>query len=263
MKPFDPIVVSATEPKNKANIWIKHGKNLFNAVIEQGGISDLGADNTGNNRLRTLEFIFLKKGTYTLSFSGLEYSGGYLYNTNGTFNKLLWAWTTGNKTFTIENDSLMRFTFRKSDNAEITPDVIKNIQIEVGTEATEYEQYLEPDIFVNNNGVYNSVLTQDITTGVEFKTNKKIDGKDIYYKKINLGTGPSSSSKTYAIGINFNNIIDANVFAKSTSTFLKLPFTAQSSTEFINYYFTGTNVIIQVGKDRSNFNLYLDIYYTK
>ena len=164
MKPFDHIVVSATEPKNKANIWIKHGKNLFNAVIEQGGISDLGADNTGNNRLRTLEFIFLKKGTYTLSFSGLEYSGGYLYNTNGTFIKLLWAWTTGNKTFTIENDSLMRFTFRKSDNAEITPDVVKNIQIEVGLEATEYEAPVVDDILVNHNGVYNSVLTKKIST---------------------------------------------------------------------------------------------------
>lgn len=263
MKPFDHIVVSATEPKNKANIWIKHGKNLFNAVIEQGGISDLGADNTGNNRLRTLEFIFLKKGTYTLSFSGLEYSGGYLYNTNGTFIKLLWAWTTGNKTFTIENDSLMRFTFRKSDNAEITPDVVKNIQIEVGLEATEYEAPVVDDILVNHNGVYNSVLTKKISTGIEIKTNRRIDGKDIYYKRIDLGTGPNATSKAYSIGINFSNIVDANVFVKGSANCFKLPFLAQDAQEFINYYFQSNQIIIQAGKDRSKYNLYLDIYYTK
>ena len=158
MKPFDNVAISSGEPRNNADVWIKHGKNLFNAIIEQGGISDLGADNAGNNRLRTLEYIFLKKGTYTLSFTGLEYSGGYLYNTNGTFNKLLWAWTTGNKTFTIENDSLMRFTFRKSDNAEITPDVVKNIQIEAGTVATKFEPYIKSDILVNDNGFYISIL---------------------------------------------------------------------------------------------------------
>lgn len=181
MKPFDNIAISSGEPRNNADVWIKHGKNLFNAIIEQGGISDLGADNAGNNRLRTLEFIFLKKGTYTLSFTGLEYSGGYLYNTNGTFNKLLWAWTTGNKTFILENDSLLRLTFKKSNDSQITPDVVKNIQIEAGSKATEYEAPVVDDILVNHNGVYNSILNyaenwKDLFNGFKYrKVNKSVE----------------------------------------------------------------------------------------
>ena len=266
MKPFDNVAISSGEPRNNADVWIKHGKNLFNAVIEQGGISDLGADNTGNNRLRTLEFIFLKKGTYTLSFTGLEYSGGYLYNTNGTFNKLLWAWTTGNKTFTIENDSLMRFTFRKSDNAEITPDVVKNIQIEVGLEATEYEAPVVDDILVKHNGVYNSVLKKSITTGQEIRTTNILDGKYVYYKRVDLGNLPNSTTKEVDTGLSNVNILKLDGIAKETfGTVIPLPFVIADTTKSVAIVFnTTTNKItITTGTDRTNFSGYANLYYTK
>ena len=157
-KQFSNVAVSSTEPENGADVWIKHSKNLFSSIIERGGISDDGKDTSGNNRLRSQEYIFLKKGTYTLSFTGLEESGGYLYNLDKTFNKLLWAWTSGNKTFTLENDSLIRFTFRKSNNAEISIEELKNIQIEAGTGATKFEPYIKSDILVNYNGFYISIL---------------------------------------------------------------------------------------------------------
>lgn len=270
MKPFDNVIVSATEPEQKSDVWIQHAENIFDknkANFINGYFNEESTSIATSSVSKCLyleiegnkEYCITKKASARFNVGTTSEVPNVGVNLIDNAKNVTTANTQKNASQIILKASvsakyMIIWYYASNDDTLSENEILDSIII---------KENIQDDILVNDNGVYNSVLTQDITTGVEFKTNKKIDGKDIYYKKIDLGTGPSSTSKSYAIGINFNNIIDANIFAKSTSTFLKLPFTAQSSAEFINYYFTGTNVIIQAGKDRSNFNLYLDIYYTK
>lgn len=273
MKPFNNIAVSPIEPENKADVWIQHSKNIFNSALEKGIINfQTGALESSSDAVRTTNYIPVEpnveytinrvNGTGTKAFAIRGYDSNFNYlGYISTFTENIKTFKT--VTANIDGMPSKNTAFSYMKFVDYDNNINAKYMINKGNKSLSYEHYVEDGIFVNNNGVYNSVLTQDITTGVEIKTNKKIDGKDIYYKKIDLGTGPSSTSKTYAIGINFNNIIDANIFAKSTSTFFKLPFLAQSAQEFINYYFQSNQIIIQAGKDRSKYNFYLDIYYTK
>ena len=123
---------------------------------------------------------------------------------------------------------------------------------------------VEDDILVNDNGVYNSVVIQNITTGVEFKTKKVIDGHQIYAKYIDLGQLPSSAqSKWINIGIDFKNILNYYVKMTDQNSTLFMPVFSPSSDSYIYCYFNGTNIVIVVAKDRSAFSATLYIEYFK
>ena len=263
MKPFDNVVVSATEPNNKADVWIQHSKNILDKNTFVVGLVNETGGEQGNLDWRKSGYIEVKPGLnicFSQTTKGQGQIGIVQYDSNKSFisvaNKRL---TDGSNFLALkleETTSFVRVQYQVINENE-------NYKLEYGTEPTVYEPYIVDDLLVNDNGVYKSVLTKEIKTGIEIKTNKKVDGKDIYYKKINLGIGPNATSKAYSIGINFSNIVDANVFVKGSANCFKLPFLAQDAREFINYYFQSNQIIIQAGKDRSKYNFYLDIYYTK
>lgn len=274
MKPFDNVAISSTEPKNKADIWIKHCKNMFKTLPNTQTVNGITFTNNGDGTIIangtatavayiTIDKRNLQSNKYALS--GCPVGGGqdkysiYMTDTS-TWSNIAQDFGNG-ANFNL--DSLKNIETRLRVAAGVTVNnLVFKPQLEIG-EQTKFTPYFEDDIFVNDNGVYKSVLTKEIKTGIEIKTNKKVDGKDIYYKKINLGIGPNATSKAYSIGINFSNIVDANVFVKGSANCFKLPFLAQDAQEFINYYFQSNQIIIQAGKDRSKYNFYLDIYYTK
>lgn len=273
MKPFNNVAISSTEPKNKADVWIQHSKNIFNSKLEKGSINfQTGSLESSSNAVRTTDYIPIEPNTeYTINrINGTGSKAFAIRGYDSTFKYLGYISTfTENiktfKTITSNIDGMPSkntpFTYMKFVDYDNNTNA--KYMINKGNQALPYENYVEDDIKVNNNGIYNSVLTKEITTGIEIKTNRRIDGKDIYYKRIDLGTGPNATSKAYSIGINFNNIVDANVFVKGSANSLKLPFLAQDAQEFINYYFQSNQIIIQAGKDRRKYNFYLDIYYTK
>lgn len=252
MKPFDNVVVSATEPRSK--VWIKHKYVKYNGTWQNITYGENGEVQSNSKRLTT-DKIKIEKGNYKLdNLNNPEISPVAI----AKFNDESFVELKANIKFPYElvvDDTFNQISlvFKKTNDGVITSGDVKNFEI------LSYEN----DILVKDDGVYNSVLTKNIKTGIEIKTNKKVDGKDIYYKKINLGIGPNATSKAYSIGINFSNIVDANVFVKGSANCFKLPFLAQDAQEFINYYFQSNQIIIQAGKDRSKYNLYLDIYYTK
>lgn len=252
MKPFDNVAVSATEPRSK--VWIKHKYVKYNGTWQNITYGENGEVQSNSKRLAS-DKIKLEKGVYKLDNPNNEEISPVAI---AKFNDESFVELKANIKFPYElvvDDTFNQISlvFKKTNDGVITSGDVKNFEI------LSYEN----DILVKDDGVYNSVLTKKISTGIEIKTNRRIDGKDIYYKRIDLGTGPNATSKAYSIGINFNNIVDSNVFAKDSTSSFKLPFLAQSAQEFINYYFQSNQIIIQAGKDKSKYNFYLDIYYTK
>ena len=261
MKPFNNIAVSPTEPENKADVWIQHSKNLFNPdnIIENGYDSSTGNQTTNTltyatkNKIKVIpnkKIVFSKNGKIIATRF-------FFYQKSGTFISSIVQETE--PIIIPSNASYINFQVSKTtvDNS------LEGLQLEYDN-VTTFEKYVNPDILVNNNGSYNSVLTQEIFTGKEFKTNKIIDGKQVYAKYIDLGKLSNTSGiKNINIGISFKNIVNYYVKMTDQASTLFMPIPAVSSDTAIYCYFNENNIVISVSKDRSTFNATLYVEYFK
>lgn len=122
----------------------------------------------------------------------------------------------------------------------------------------------------------NKAIQVNKETNKEVATNEYIDGKRVYVKRIDFGALPNASSKTVSTGLNVNKVtickplmgyaygIDTN----NTHYVLTLPDIAPNYAEGATRLTMSSsnsiyNIIITTGIDRSNYNGYVDIYYTK
>lgn len=128
-----------------------HGKNLFNVSanpLEQGGIASNDGQNTVgsyNQRVRTNGYIPVKPNTvYTASVKDLQiYYLEYAQDTTYT-NRHASGFSDNSVTFTTgANTYFVRLQFRKSDNSDITPSEVTNVQLEQGSTDTDYVPYYD------------------------------------------------------------------------------------------------------------------------
>ena len=163
------IIVSPTEPTtNRRKVWLQKGKNLIDKnsanMKNSGFLPETGEVVAGNNkRLTTDNFIRLKKGTYTLSFINANRVWILAYDLQKNYkgdNYIQNAWEiTNSKTFILNEECLIKFSISKTDDTEMSLNEEYNIQIEQGSTATEYEEYIETKMYVlNDNNVYEEFI---------------------------------------------------------------------------------------------------------
>ena len=277
MKPFDNVAISSTEPKNKADIWIKHCKNMFKTLPNTQTVNGITFTNNGDGTIIangtatavayiTIDKRNLQSNKYALS--GCPVGGGqdkysiYMTDTS-TWGNIAQDFGNG-ANFNL--DSLKNIEIRLRVAAGVTVNnLVFKPQLEIG-EQTKFTPYFEDDIFVNDNGVYKSVLTKEIKTGIEIKTNNVLDGKDVYYKRVDLENLPNNTTKEVDTGLSDVNILKIDGIAKESSgTVIPLPFVIADTTKSVAIVFnTTTNKItITTGTDRTNFSGYANLYYTK
>ena len=109
------------------------GKNYFNSEIEMGGYTAAGIKYASNTRVRSVNSFILKPGTYTISCpaaTAMAINSAY-----------------GNKEQTIYDNDVLTITLEEKQDCVLTVETTDllnaKIQIEKGTEATEYEPYHE------------------------------------------------------------------------------------------------------------------------
>ena len=95
-----------------------------------------------------------------------------------------------------------------------------------------------------------------------------IDGKPIYQKTVNFGALPSdTNAKSVAHNIsNLKSFIKIEGIAQNGTIGAPIPLTSTGSTpavDQITIYTNDTNIVIASGKDRSSYNAYVTIQYTK
>ena len=142
------------------------GKNLFNDTLAQGSIRTTSGESTNNaTRVRTANGTLLKPGTYTVSCNGAYKGNAFFYKPDGTFIEPL---DSSNMsvlpyTFTLAEDTLCKFVFALSDDGNILPADVTNIQVEKGSVASSYTAYAGhtyPITFPQSAGtVYGGTLT--------------------------------------------------------------------------------------------------------
>ena len=185
MKPFNNVAISSTEPQNGADVWIKHSKNKLNSknfdTQNDRGISVTVNDDgtiTLNGTVSSAGSLILKKnlnlelkGYNTLAIKKVsgEMSGQNfnlsMYNTN-----FVNAWSDTGRLFSIiinSNDDNFIDTQNLNNTAQYLTIYLNvatfnnytfSLQLEEGTEATEYKQYVEDDILIKDKENYNSIL---------------------------------------------------------------------------------------------------------
>ena len=120
------------------------GKNLFNDTIEQGTISATnGSKKNSSTRVRTANGTLLMPGTYTMSCAEALNGNIDYYKPDGTFIGVEFADVLHNYpiTFTISEETLVFSIFGKTDNSNIVPADVSNVQIEKGSSASAYEAF--------------------------------------------------------------------------------------------------------------------------
>lgn len=110
----------------------RNGKNLCNYAISQ----------SGTTRLQSIVFSVLPNTTYTFSTSTSDIQVINYYKDINKDNISNNNWAYVPYTFTTPEDCYyIQQLFKKSDDSDITPEDLLNIQLEEGEVATEYEAY--------------------------------------------------------------------------------------------------------------------------
>lgn len=190
MKPFNNVIVSAAEPKNNADVWIKHSKNLLR--LNDYTESKSGLTLTVKNNVIKItgsgsDTFYLDK---IINFTDLanKIKGKTITLSSTDINYCSFTLATGQSPYFLQLGTLID-ELRKKQTKEITEDLAYGsiyvpekvneqtiefkLQIEFGDTATDWQEPFEDDILVNNNGVYNSVLNRKnaISLGIKEQVN--------------------------------------------------------------------------------------------
>ena len=160
----DGIIVSPTEPTaDRRKVWFQKGKNYINENLLKmetvNGVTCSIADGkivfngtaTNNSCFRIP--IFLKKGNYVFSWYGKHVASHFTFrNQNNEYITTLELPEGGdNKILTVTTDDEYSICLNiNKDKAYTASNTSFNVQLEQGTEATDYEAYVNNTVYVKN-----------------------------------------------------------------------------------------------------------------
>ena len=101
---------------------------------------------------------------------------------------------------------------------------------------------------------------QRITTGTEYETDRMIDGKKVYVKRINCGALPNSDGKDVGTGINFSlcSLVDYKIILSTNSNYI-LQENLSDVRIVISKEWNTIQIVTQ--SNRSDYNLIIELYF--
>lgn len=194
------VVVNPTEPTgdNRRKVWMQKGKNLIHHIIKG---YEMASTSNGD--------VSVSADWYITDYIPVQGNTSYIASGFNIHDK--W-WFDENKNFIscsdLSNISPSNARYLRM-NGRIANDT--NIQIEQGSTATEYEEYIEPKIYVkNDNDVYEEFISKEDTSINYSTTEQKIgtwtDGKPLYRKIVSGTFGTVTQDKESTVEINLPNV---------------------------------------------------------
>ena len=225
----DGTKVSPTQPEKKEKIWIQKSKNHYynitksthNLTSSNGVYTQYQAD---NDSVPYIKFQKYKNGSYVSQISTIMYSeipvNGVVsctFTTDSSFNEMMFGFNGSTIDTTIlinlyglENNQTYTLSFYMLNKTQGSISW-KNLQLERGSKATEYEPGANDKIFVkNDNGIYEefvskkskNILRAYLSSGVTVTTNSDQRAKIPFDKYGVIGDKLTynSSNNTIVIG---------------------------------------------------------------
>ena len=114
------------------------------------------------------------------------------------------------------------------------------------------------------------ILRYDLTDDANpIKTGRKVNGKDEYAIRCNVGTLPNNTSNNYVLPITMSKINPSKVeFFGTSSDGELIPIPRYTGSSYVNYYVTSdvstdvSTLVIISNSDLSRFTGYFSIYFT-
>lgn len=290
-----PVYVGPNEPNPKTPIWLKFGDNQLDLIkaIEMGGYNSAQILSYDNNQVtfkgtpNTFQYIdirlFLEKGEYTIyrdweliDGSGSNYTGIIAINdiTDNIIDIGYLAKANKSTTFTVDKDSYIRlYLYLSADTAlpDISTVKFSNLYITKGTDTVNPTEYISPEIYIKNDNDEYIPFEQKqynvIESGVEHESGRIIDGKIEYIKRINCGAGPNNEIKSIPHGLTNVTYTKIEGIAQDGESVFPInntrPVSGTDNAAIGVYLSSGGLIAIATKSDRSNFSVYVDLYYTK
>lgn len=294
------VVVSPTEPTgdNREKIWIQKGKNVLNTenTLNQtlngvtvsrnsdGTITLNGSATTGFLIVLVPELNKRLNGNYTFSYKVV--SGSMTKNnvrisvndntskdaSNETARLFSTVWEAGKTSGEISNtinNKQMHYLVMWINSGCIFNNCKLSFQVEPGVTSAEHEAYTQPRIYVkNDNDAYEELISKDELINYSTKEQKIgtwVDGKTLYRKVVNFGSLPNSASKTVSTGLTNVNYISFSGLANNGTTYFPLNLARPISGNNLGLgcWITNNEITIESANDRSSYNAYVIIEYTK
>lgn len=234
---------------------------------------EVSGDNT-KFKVPDLRGEFLR-GTGTNSHTNQGNGANVGVHQDGTGFPALGAGSNGTDIFIRSNSQINSTTHVNGDkvykrNAEGT---LTNNKA-TGVASTTRESYDTVTVRPTNTSVLFCIATKNIYLDPknDYSTEEKvvgtwIDGKTLYQRTVNVGAMPNATESTYAHSIsNIDKVITYDAIATNTggaTMALNGTYGNSSSSNHTWVYITKTNIIMGSTVDRSAYNLYVTIQYTK
>ena len=198
-------------------------------------------------------YICLKKyGTGTFTLSGCPSNGS-----DSTYKQLLMRYSDYNgvddfgngATRTFENNIVygVRIRIASGYNAD---NIIFKPMLEIGNEVTSFTVH--------------KPLGEEIYSSNEIVIGNWINGKPLYRKVVNFGSLPNAGNKEVNHDIsNIQNIVNIYGYASDGSFWLPIPTVSTTLANNVNIYTTVTSIGINTGINRTSYNAYITLEYTK
>lgn len=244
------LVNGVTDYEAAVNLPQINGHTLLgNKTATQLGLQDklTAGENIsidGNNVISAVDTTY---GPATDTEIGLVKPGdGLEVDTNGTMSIIL---------STIQSD------WDQEDNAEFS--YIKNKPtIPAAQVQSDWNQSDNNEVdFIKNKPTIPVIdySESEIDTGGVW-----IDNNSIYKKTIDIDSLPDTGTKTVAHGIsNFSQLVKLEGTFTDNTNSAPLPYSSPAITKNVQVYIDDTNIVIMTGEDRTSYNGFVTLYYTK
>ena len=267
--PSAPVPVKVVTGENVVKIC---GKNLLDpSILEVGNITAQGVDSASTQVVRS-DYIYLKAGNYALRVNDannqIKIFRYVTYDTSKTFVSSS-SPTAKQTTITMSADGYLRLCFYNDPWRNITVDeiVASNVQLELGSTATEYEPYQGQSYEVNlgknlfdgsiykENYVIASNGAENPATGGVITTAVRVEPNTTYTASVNWDA--SSPDKYMRVGIYDS---DMTFISRPSSAAAGAPttFTTPANARYVrlSYFVPATEVQLELGSQATSYAAY-------
>lgn len=150
----------------------------------------------------------------------------------------------------------------------LQPHIVTNFIIKAKNTVVVKGDVIQENGTASENNTYSAKaidnkLKTNVITGQEVATNEYEDGKQVFAKKINIGSLPNATRKTVQTGLSNVKVIKLHGIARDSSIQIPLPFVYTELPSCIGIMFVNGSLYINTGSDRTGLTGEITIYYTK
>ena len=174
----------------------------------------------------------------------------------------------GTKTGSSNNSLIENINYGGEPHKNLQPYLVTNYIIKAKMIVAVEGEIIQEAGTASTTNVYSAVavdnkLKVNIVTGQESATNEYIDGKQVFVKRINIGTLQNATTTSIETGLDFTKINIEKISGMAirtvdnVKTFLAIP------NNGVEVWLRENSLHINCNSDRTAFTGYVNIYYTK